>query len=85
MNDALYLLISPCITFAVEAAKRAGLPSEFAFILALLLGTIYGITFAVIEKNPENLFKGILAGAAAIGFYETGKHGIEAAKLLKNK
>ena len=68
MDNVLYL--SPVIMGIVEAAKRAGLPSKFCPLLAILLGI--GFSFLVPTANwAENLISGLAAGLSAVGLYES--------------
>jgi len=85
MNNDLLLVLTPTTTIVVEAAKRAGLPNKFAYLLALFLGILYGILLAVSDKNPLSFFSGLFASMAGVGVYEGIKTGLESVKLLKNK
>lgn len=65
--DILYL--SPVITGIVEAAKRAGLPSQFCPFVAIVLGV--GLSFLIPSDNiAETIVNGLAAGLSAVGLYE---------------
>ena len=67
MDNVLYL--SPVIMGIVEAAKRAGLPSKFCPLLAILLGI--GFSFLIPATSwAENLISGVAAGLVSVGLYE---------------
>jgi len=57
-----------------EVAKRAGLPSKYSPIAAILLAL--GFNFLVLmigETNQELLINSLIAGLSAMGLYSGGK------------
>lgn len=63
----------------VEAAKRLGLDPKRAFILALVLGTTFGLIFEIGRIYPEVekwfgvVIGGLVVGLAASGLYDLSK------------
>ena len=67
------------VGFGVEAAKRAGMDTKYAFLLSAVLGTIFGliasltVTEITLASSVSYMLGGIIAGASASGFYSGGK------------
>lgn len=56
----------------IEALKRAGLPSQFAGIAAVVLGVAWCVLDAG-ELSSAATLRGMITGLSASGFYEAGK------------
>lgn len=71
------------VGFGVEAAKRAGMDTKYAFLAAGLGGAVLGLvaSLTVIEitlaSSVSYMLGGIIAGASASGFYSGGKKAVE--------
>jgi hypothetical protein len=73
-----HAVIIALIPGCVEIAKRSGLPSRFAPILAIVSGiALVGLSHAAagesvhsIETAAEVILTGLISGLAAIGLYE---------------
>lgn len=67
MDNTDYLLWVPIIVGVIEVMKKAGLPDNYAPVVALLLGVAGA--FASSGMNTYSVFNGILAGLSASGLY----------------
>ena len=73
-----HAVIIALIPGCVEIAKRSGLPSQFAPILAVIFGialvglshTAAGEPVRSIETAAQVVLTGLISGLAAIGLYE---------------
>jgi hypothetical protein len=60
----------------VEAVKRAGLPTRFAAVLAVVLGAVAGLVLPIGGdelSTAEAVFVGVAAGLSAAGLYSGAK------------
>ena len=68
--------IAVLVGFLVEGLKRAGMASKYAMLVSALVGLILGLLASFLMPDVElgaGVFGGLLAGAAASGFYSGGK------------
>jgi hypothetical protein len=72
-TEAWGVLLTPLIVGLVEVAKRAGLPSRFAPLLALALGMGVIGAVAVRPEASRVLLWGIALGLSACGLYSGGR------------
>lgn len=76
VNQSILAII---VGFGVEALKRAGMKSKYAFLAAGVSGSVLGLiaSFTVSPLSVSNaivyILAGIIAGASASGFYSGGK------------
>lgn len=83
MNDLIFVAsqgtLALIIGFSVEALKRAGMKSKYAFLVAGLSGAIFGLVASLTVERitlasvVTFMLGGIIAGASASGFYSGGK------------
>lgn len=53
-----------------QVAKKAGVPTKYIPLLAVVLGMGYGLA---IEVSLQGLMGGFIAGLSAVGFYRTAE------------
>jgi hypothetical protein len=68
-------LLIPTITGLVAVVTQAGLPKQYAPLLAVVLGIVFALT------NELHLVIGISSGLASVGLWEAGKF---THKIMKN-
>ena len=87
MNELLFVAsqgtLALIVGFGVEAAKRAGMDTKYAFAAAGLGGAVLGliasltVTEITLASSVSYMLGGIIAGASASGFYSGGKKMVE--------
>ncbi len=73
--------IIPVITGVVEVIKRAGLPSRFAGLLAVILGVGFSI-FVNKGVEVESVLMGFVFGLGASGLYDGADQGVKEVRKL---
>lgn len=75
------------VGFGVEALKRAGMDTKYAFLAAGVGGAILGLVTSLIATQPPTLtvalsymLGGVVAGSSASGFYSGSKKYVEGAE-----
>lgn len=58
----------------VEAAKRTGMPTRFAPLLALALGVVAGVFLVSPGDVVQGIVSGIAMGLASVGLYSGAKN-----------
>lgn len=67
MNNMIVL--TPMVLGIVQAFKKAGMPSDFSPILAMVIGAI---TYVALEGlSPLNVITGVAIGLSSVGLYTT--------------
>ncbi len=61
------VVIVPVIIGIISVAKKSGLNTKYAPLLALILGVIGGYIF--VGATPQGLLQGMMAGLAASGLF----------------
>ena len=73
MNIEIYdVALIPATMGLVEVAKSAGLPSKFAPIVSLAIGTCLGVATSL-ENIGKGIIVGIAIGLSASGLYSGTK------------
>jgi hypothetical protein len=74
----------PVIVGLVEVAKRAGLPSAWAPVVAVGLGLLWSVTETLVGPGPRPeavwhaVVRGLALGLSAAGLYDVGKQALKA-------
>lgn len=76
-------IIIPIIISIVELIKGLGLPKKFSALSAVVIGVLIGVFYVVPGDLKHGLFKGIVYGLMAVGFYSGAKNTAEQLKLQK--
>jgi len=67
-------LLCAVVLGLTEVAKKAGLPSKYSPIIALVLAIGFNFLILMIgETNQELLINALIAGLSAMGLYSGGK------------
>jgi hypothetical protein len=74
----------PVIIGLVEVAKRMGLPTAWAPVVAVGLGLLWSVTEAIVGPGPgpeavwQAIVRGLALGLSAAGLYDVGKQAVKA-------
>ena len=81
----LSVFVIGIITSLTEGAKRMGMPSKFAWLLAVALGVVSGFVFPLGTSDIPSQVMGLAYGLAASGLYEGLKNGNKAIRAAQSK
>ena len=79
MEVGITTLVSvPAVLAAVNLLRKYGLPAQWAPVVAVLIGAIFGVAGAFVEGTGVDaistyLMTGIIAGLGASGLYDVAK------------
>ena len=79
INIQILLPVAILLTGFVQLLKGLGLDKRFAWIAAVLLGTIVGLG---LDPSIEGVLSGFATGLMATGFYDGTKQGVGRIKTL---
>jgi hypothetical protein len=79
------IALIPIITILVDVIKKAGLPSNFAPLVSLVLGVVFGFIFDSSGDIKSAIVTGLIMGMSASGLYSGGKEASKGFNKMRNK
>jgi mannose/fructose/N-acetylgalactosamine-specific phosphotransferase system component IIC len=79
------IALIPIITILVDVIKKAGLPSNFAPLMSIILGVIFGLIFESSGDVKTAIITGIIMGMSASGLYSGGREASRGITKIRNK
>jgi hypothetical protein len=79
------IALIPLITILVDVIKKAGLPNNFAPLVSLVLGVIFGFMFDSNGDVKSAIVTGLIMGMSASGLYSGGKEASKGFNKMRNK
>lgn len=79
------IALIPIITILVDVIKKAGLPSNFAPLMSLILGVVFGLIFENSGDVKIAIITGLIMGMSASGLYSGGKEASKGITKMRNK
>ncbi|MGK0466029.1 hypothetical protein [Clostridium sp.] len=79
------IALIPIITILVDVIKKAGLPNNFAPLISLILGVVFGLIFENSGDVKTAIITGLIMGMSASGLYSEGKEASRGITKMRNK
>ncbi len=79
------MALIPIITILVDVIKKAGLPKNFAPLVSVILGIVFGLIYENSGNVKNAIITGLIMGMSASGLYSTGKEASKGIIKMRNK